>query len=157
MGRERRIAGRDAPLSLRPRTPTGPTETLPTGSLTRSYRVLAARRGNHCSSRLRCDSAVSQRARATLSAPASLSRRIVGEPRTSSRLFRAQNSYCHENTMIFSIHPDFCTHKRARRSTCPILRWDMERSGMPRVADLHCFPYYSFIDLFRFYILQSSL
>jgi hypothetical protein len=68
-GNGKRIDGRDAPLPLRPRTPTGPTETLPTGSLTRSYRVLADSPWKPLSSRLRSDSAVSQRARAAMRIP----------------------------------------------------------------------------------------
>jgi hypothetical protein len=62
---------------LAPARPQALSETLQISRYA-PYRVLAARRGSHCSSRLRCNSAVSQRASATLSASASLSRRIVG-------------------------------------------------------------------------------
>src|SRR3989344_6147790 len=68
-----------------PARPVALSETLQIGFATLSYRVLAARRAKHCSSRLRCDSAVSQRARATMSVPASQSRPIVERPLTSSR------------------------------------------------------------------------
>ena len=46
-----------------PPLPGGPTETLQTSRFA-PYRVLAARRAKHCSSRLRCGSALSQRASA---------------------------------------------------------------------------------------------